>query len=62
MNTKVVHKNEVILSLCPKCRSEFFRVSSHTIRRVDPLQVIKDRCDICQKALGYDYVIQTKPL
>ena len=60
MNTVGPRRKEVILSLCPKCRNEFFRVSTHLIRRVDPLQVIKERCDVCQKARGFDYTIQEK--
>lgn len=60
MDNIASHRKAVILSLCPKCRSDFFRVSTHVIRRVDPLQVIKERCDVCQKARGYDYTIQEK--
>lgn len=46
-----------ILSLCPKCRAEFFSVPENIIRRVDPLQVEKEPCDKCQVGYGYDYLI-----
>ena len=46
-----------ILSLCPKCRSEFFSVPENILRRVDPLQVEKEPCDKCQVGYGYDYLI-----
>ena len=46
-----------ILSLCPKCRAEFFNVPENILRRVDPLQVEKEPCDKCQAGYGYDYLI-----
>ena len=46
-----------ILSLCPKCRSEFFSVPENILRRVDPLQVEKEPCDKCQVGYGYEYLI-----
>ncbi len=49
-----------ILSLCPKCRAEFFNVPENILRRVDPLQVEKERCDKCQVGFGYDYLITKK--
>lgn len=45
-----------ILSLCPKCRSEFFSVPENILRRVDPLQVEKEPCDKCQVGYGYSRV------
>lgn len=33
-----------ILSLCPKCRSEFFIMPENILRRVDRLQVEKEPC------------------
>ncbi len=46
-----------ILSLCPKCRSEFFIMPENILRRVDRLQVEKEPCDKCQVEYGYDYLI-----
>ena len=49
-----------ILSLCPRCRAEFFNVPENILRRVDPLQVEKEPCDKCQVGYGYDYLITKK--
>lgn len=53
-------RNDFILSLCPKCRAEFMSVPENILRRVDPLQVTKERCDKCQVNYGYDYLITKK--
>lgn len=50
----------LILTLCPKCRAEFMSVPENIVRRVDPLQVDKERCDKCQTSFGYDYLIIKK--
>lgn len=50
----------IILSLCPRCRNEFFDVPENIIRRVDPLQAEKEPCDKCQVGYGYDYLILKK--
>lgn len=50
----------LILTLCPKCRAEFMNIPDNILRRVDPLQVDKERCDKCQTAFGYDYLILKK--
>lgn len=47
----------LILSLCPKCRTEFFNVQENILRRIDPLQTVKELCDKCQTGYGYDYLI-----
>lgn len=53
-------RNGLLLSLCPKCRSEFMSVPENILRRVDTLQVTKERCDKCQVNFGYDYLITKK--
>lgn len=50
----------MILSLCPRCRSEFMNVPENIVKRVDPLQVEKEPCDKCQVGYGYDYLIMKK--
>lgn len=50
----------MILTLCPRCRSEFFSVPENILRRVDPLQTERDVCDKCQVRYGYDYLIMKK--
>lgn len=53
-------RSGLILSLCPKCRAEFMIVPENILRRVDSLQVTKERCDKCQVNFGYDYLIAKK--
>ena len=48
-------RQRIILTLCPRCRSEFFAVPENILRRVDPLQSKKEVCDKCQVGYGYDY-------
>lgn len=50
----------MILCLCPKCRGEFFDIPENIVRRVDPLQSVKEPCDKCQVGYGYDYLIMKK--
>ena len=50
----------LVLSLCPRCRSEFMSVPDNIVRRLDPLQAEKDICDKCQVHYGYDYVVTKK--
>ena len=50
----------IVLSLCPKCRSEFMAVPENIIKRLDPLQSEKEVCDKCQVHYGYDYIIMKK--
>ena len=52
------NQKKLILSLCPKCRSAYLDIPGNRIRRVDYLQVGKDRCDMCQRAFGFDYYIK----
>lgn len=45
-------RNALILSLCPKCRSEFMSVPENLVRRADCLQSEKEVCDKCQVGYG----------
>ena len=53
-------KNErkgVVLSLCPRCRSEFQSIPENIVKRLDPFQSEKEVCDKCQVGYGYEYMI-----
>lgn len=45
--------------LCPKCRAKYQYMSGITIKRVDSLSSIKEKCDQCN-GFGYDYFIFDK--
>lgn len=49
-----------VLTLCPKCCSEFMEVKENIVKRLDPFQKEKDVCDKCQVRYGYDYMILKK--
>lgn len=53
-------RKALILSLCPKCRSEFMSVPDNIVKRADYLQSEKEVCHKCQVGYGYDYIIMKK--
>lgn len=55
-------RTSIELSLCGKCAGVFYRSSTHRIKRIDPLQIIKEECMCCRIRNGYDYnVIELIP-
>ena len=50
----------IVLSLCPRCRSEFQSIPENIVKRLDPFQADKEVCDKCQVGYGYDYMIFKK--
>lgn len=49
------------LSLCGRCAGVFYHSPTHRIKRVDPLQVIKEECMCCRIRAGYDYSVAELP-
>ena len=49
--------DDMIMCLCPKCRSMFFSTPGYVIKRVDKEQVAKDTCTYCNVRLGFDYYV-----
>ncbi len=49
-----------VLSLCPHCFSKITKNQNISLRRVDPLESEKERCDKCQLDYGYEYLILKK--
>lgn len=49
-----------VLSLCPHCSLKIMKNSNISLRRVDPLETQKERCDKCQLCYGYEYLILKK--
>ncbi len=48
------------LSLCPKCRNSFLHNPENILRRANHLQDAKEKCDICQMAYGFDYIVKKR--
>lgn len=51
-------KNE-LRCLCQSHKEEYFSTNDYIVRRFNPFQVIKEKCDKCNR-LGYDYLIIDK--
>jgi len=49
----------LIMSLCPACAQQFYDSPVHIIKRVDPMQRIKEPCMFCNVRQGYDFEIKT---
>ena len=56
----VVREEKMELCLCKRCLESFFRTKQYTIRRLDPIEVIRDSCVMCQVGYGYDFVIEPR--
>lgn len=52
--------DDMIMCLCPKCRSMFFSTPGCVIKRVDKEQITKDTCTYCNVRLGFDYYVYNK--
>lgn len=48
-----------IRCLCPKCLSDYRSIPNIIVKRLNPYNKTKDKCDRCN-AYGYDYVIYEK--
>ena len=53
-------KDEMVLCLCRRCLQGFFATGRYHIERVDPYEVIKEACTVCQVGRGYDFRIITR--
>ena len=62
LNLNSEHKTDrvSVKTLCPKCLSDYMKKTNFLLRRVEPLQIKKDRCDRCQVNDGYSYFILRK--
>ena len=47
------------MCLCPRCASVFLNSRKHNIKRINPLDVIKDECDYCRVGKGHDYYVNS---
>ena len=53
----IVKERKMELCLCKRCLESFFRTRQYIIRRLDPIEVIREPCVMCQVGYGYDFVI-----
>ena len=57
MYKKIRKSDPLIMTLCPRCLSQFFYTESYWIYRKDPFQVTRDDCCYCNLHRGYDYIL-----
>ena len=50
----------MMMTLCPRCAHEYYDLSDHIIRRVNPYQLYKDTCNKCHVRNGWDYFIYSR--
>ena len=50
----------MMMTLCPRCAHEYYDLSDHIIRRVNPFQLYKDTCNKCHVRNGWDYFIYSR--
>ena len=55
-------RHTLIMTLCPRCRSEFLLNPETQIRRYDPCTSERYQCDFCQMRTGYVYEISIRKL
>jgi mRNA interferase MazF len=52
--------DDIEMVLCRVCASEFYDSGAFIVKRSNPLQVEKERCDYCGVRRGYDYRVKRK--
>lgn len=53
------HKKADIRCLCPKCLGNYLASDDFLVKRMNPLQKSKEKCDKCE-GLGYDYILMKR--
>ena len=53
----VVRERKMELCLCRRCLEGFYRTQKYHIKRLNPIEVIREPCMMCQVGSGYDFVI-----
>ena len=56
----IIRERKMELCLCRRCLGNFFKTQQYYIRRLDPIEVIREPCMVCQVGYGYDFVIEPR--
>ena len=56
----ILKERKMELCLCKRCLAGFFMTGNYKIRRLDPIEVIREPCMMCQVGYGYDFVIEPR--
>lgn len=52
-----IRRKPMLLTLCPACASQFYRMKDHYIKRLDMEQNVKEECCYCCVRRGYDFLV-----
>lgn len=52
---------KLTLCLCSTCAESFYGSGAYILRRVNPVEVEKERCTYCNQRSGFDYEITPRP-
>ena len=56
----IMRERKMELCLCRRCLGNFFKTQKYYIRRLDPIEVIREPCMVCQVGSGYDFIIEPR--
>lgn len=49
------------LCLCRRCADVYFNDPAYWVERSNPVQMVREFCDVCNQFRGFDYSIWKKP-
>lgn len=49
------------LCLCRRCADVYFNDPAYWVERSNPVQMVRELCDVCSQYRGFDYSIWNKP-
>lgn len=49
------------LCLCRRCADVYFNDPAYWVKRSNPVQMVRELCDVCSQYRGFDYSIWKKP-
>ena len=58
----IMREKKMELCLCRRCLGNFFKTQKYYIRRLDPIEVIREPCMVCQVGYGYDFIIEPRDI
>jgi len=62
LESKSINQPEMTLCLCNTCANDFFGTGAFVLRRANPNQEFKGKCDYCNVRMGFDFFIRQKHL
>ena len=60
LSDKQADEPEMVLCLCNTCANDFFGTGAFLLRRANPKQTHKEKCDYCNMRMGWDLIVRRK--